>query len=176
MARPYRCPYCGAIAVQRITKGGYCRNCRLIILELTRRDFLQPLRDWNPLAPWISALCAVVSVSVLFHDRLRRKSSLSVAVHEKIHTTDVMIAPSHHAIVGHVVVHTGVHGSMIFEPATVPPMEPLPHFRSIVAQAPVEFRRAVWDARVHAKRRDPIAIGRFRFNRLKFPKAPEKWA
>lgn len=174
MARLYPCSDCGAFAVQRIDKWGFCNNCRSLNRGLTRRDFLQLLHDSAPLATWIRALAAVAGVGVLCHDRLRRKSSLSVAVHEKIHTTDAMPAPSHHAIVGDVVVRISVHGSMIFEPATIPPVKPLPH--SIVVQAPVEFRRAVWDARVHTKRRDPIAAGRLRFNRLKFPKAPEKWA
>jgi hypothetical protein len=41
--------------------------------------------------------------------------------------------------------------------------------------APVELRRALWEARIHPKKQNAVAAGRLRWNRQRFPWAPAKW-
>ena len=44
------------------------------------------------------------------------------------------------------------------------------------AAVPIDVRRAAWQMRVHPKRLAEVAAGRLRWNQLRFPKAPTRWA
>ncbi len=46
---------------------------------------------------------------------------------------------------------------------------------AVMAAAPVDVRRAMWQMRVHPKRSADLAAGRLLWNQLQFPNAPDKW-
>jgi hypothetical protein len=124
--------------------------------KLTRREWLQMTAN----------VAQVIGTGILIDDHLRPKPPVTsiarvVDLSVRMTGTSTMIANATVTASG-----TETAQPAPLESASFAPM----------ASAPIEVRRAVWQMHIHPKRLAEVPAGRLRWNQLRFPKAPEKWA
>jgi hypothetical protein len=151
----------------------WCVHCGLLFLceppdrqRLTRREWLQDTAN----------IAQLITAGIVMYDRVRTKqrtAAIEIRAGDEITMTD-----SVNVTMPGVVALTGTGaltaiGTVAAQPASPDAVSFPPTVR---VSGPVELRKALWQMRRHPKKLVEVPAGRLRWNQLRFPRAPDKWA